>query len=73
MRNPTRPKVKAARDSTAGAVVITFALRQLGVDVDTIPAEVLVAAAGAIATAAAWLKRDGLRGAWKRVVNGDRT
>ncbi|MCW3038118.1 MAG: hypothetical protein JWM31_23 [Solirubrobacterales bacterium] len=71
VRNPPRPKVVAAGQSTVGAVILAYILRLLGVDVDHVPAEVLIGAAGAIATGAAYLKRDGLRGAWQRVVNGE--
>lgn len=71
-RNPVRPKVKAAGQSTVGAVVLAYALRLAGVNVDEIPAEVLIAGAGGLATLGAYLKRDGLRGAWERVVRGER-
>lgn len=69
--NSIRPKVKAAGQSTVGAVVLAYVLRLVGVDVDHIPAEVLIAGAGSIATVAAYLKRDGLVGAWRRLVHGE--
>lgn len=71
MTRKPRPKVVAAGQSTAGAVVLTALLRLVGVHVDTVPPEVLVGAAGLIATAAAYLKRDGLAGAWSRIVHGE--
>lgn len=71
MTRKPRPKVQAAASATTGAVLLAFLLRLLGVDVDRIPPEVLLAAAGAIATLAAYLKRDGLAGAWDRLVRGD--
>jgi len=71
MSNPIRPKVKAAGQSTVGTVILACLLRLVGVHVDTVPPEVLIFAAGAIATCAAFLKRDGLRGAWARLVNGE--
>ncbi len=53
--NPVRPKVKAAGQSTVGAAALAYALRLAGVDVDTIPPEVLILGAGSIATVAAYL------------------
>jgi hypothetical protein len=70
--NPTRPKIKAAGQSTVGAVIVAYLLRLLGVQVDDVPPEALIASAGAIATLAAYVKQDGLRGAWERIVNGER-
>jgi hypothetical protein len=69
--NPARPKVKAAGQSTAVAVILAYVLRLFGVHVDDVPPEVLIAGAGAVATLAAYVKRDGLRGAWERIVDGD--
>ena len=71
-KNPVRPKVKAAGQTTVGATVLVYVLRQLGAPVEDTPSEVIVAAAGALVTGAAWLKRDGLRGAWEQVLDGDR-
>jgi hypothetical protein len=71
MTTKPRPKVQAAASATTGAVILAFLLRLLGVDVEQVPPEVLVAAAGAVATVAAYLKRDGLAGAWDRIVRGD--
>lgn len=68
--NPIRPKVKAAGGGTVLAAVLVYVLRLVGVDVDQIPPEVLVAVGGALATGAAVLKKDGLKGAWQRVANG---
>lgn len=67
--NPPRPKTKAAAGGTVGATALTFVLRLVfGEDfVNSIPLELLVFAGGAIATLAAYLKRDGLTGAWQRL------
>lgn len=65
-----RPKVVAAGTSTGVVVVLAFILRLVGVDVDSIPSEVLVFAGGGIATVVAYIKRDGLAGAWSRIVHG---
>lgn len=69
--NPVRPKVRAAGQSTIAVTALAFLLRLVGVDVNEIPVELLVAAGGGIATLAAYLKRDGLRGAWQRIVHGE--
>jgi hypothetical protein len=79
-RNPWRPKVKAGAQggaaSTVAAAVLAWILRMVGVDVEDVPPEVLIVVGGGLATAlgtlAAYVKRDGLRGAWERLVNGDR-
>lgn len=79
--NPVRPKVKAAARggtaATGSAAIVAWALGVAGVNVDSIPAEVLVLISGVYATtvaaACAYVKRDGLRGAWRRLVNGERT
>lgn len=72
--NPPRPKAKAAAGGTVGATALTFVLRLVfGEDfVNSIPLELLVFAGGAIATLAAYLKKDGLTGAWQRIVRGNR-
>jgi hypothetical protein len=67
-----RPKVQAAGTATGVVVVLAYLLRLVGVDVDQVPPEVLLAAGGALATVAAYLKRDGLAGAWDRIVHGER-
>lgn len=77
--NPVRPKVKAAAQggtaATGAAVVLAYLLRLVGVDVDDIPAEVLLVVGGTLATAigtiAAYVRRDGLRGAWERLMDGE--
>jgi hypothetical protein len=71
MTRKPRPKVQAAGTATGGVVVLAYLLRLLGIDVDSIPPEILLAAGGALATGAAYLKRDGLAGTWDRVVNGE--
>lgn len=70
--NPPRPKAKAAAGGTVGATALTFLLRLVfGEDfVNSIPLELLVFAGGAFATLAAYLKRDGLTGAWQQLVHG---
>lgn len=73
MTSKPRPKVQAAGTATGLVVVIAYVLRLVGVNVDTIPPEVLLAAGGALATAAAYVKRDGLSGTWDRLVHGERT
>jgi hypothetical protein len=70
MTSKPRPKVQAAASGTAGVVTLAFVLRLCGVDVDEVPPEVLLAAAGGVASLCAYLKRDGLAGAWDRIVHG---
>lgn len=65
-----RPKVKASGQATVVTAVLAWLLDALGVDVGSIPPEVLVLAGGAIATAVAYVKRDGLAGAWHDLVHG---
>lgn len=65
-----RPKVKAAASTTGAVTVLAFVLRLLGVHVDDVPPEVLVVVAGALTTLAAYIRRDGLTGAWQRIVTG---
>lgn len=67
-----RPKVQAAGSATIAAAVIAYGLRLVGVDVDDVPPEVLLFGGGALATVAAYVKRDGLAGAWDRIVHGER-
>ena len=69
--NPPRPKVRAAGQSTLAATTLTLILRAAGVDVDEIDPAALVLAGGALATTAAFLKRDGLAGAWQAVWHGE--
>ena len=71
VRNPIRPKQRAAAASTGAAAVVVWIADGLGVDTASVPAPVWVLIAGALATGAAILKRDGLRGAWERLVNGE--
>ena len=71
MANPIRPKTKAVAGASGGTVILIALLRLAGVDVDSIPPEALAAVTGAVATLAAYVKRDGLRGAWERLVNGE--
>ena len=70
-RNPPRPKVVAAGQASVVAGVLAYLLRVCGVNVDDIPPEVLLLAGGTLATLAAYVKRDGLRGAWQHLVDGD--
>lgn len=72
MTTKPRPKVQAAAGASAWTVLLAFVLRLAGVDVDQVPPEVLLLAGGAAATVAAYLKRDGLAGAWDRLVHGER-
>jgi hypothetical protein len=67
-----RPKVQAAGTATGVVVGLAYLLRLVGIDVDGVPPEVLLAAGGALATGAAYLKRDGLAGTWDRIVHGER-
>ena len=69
--NPIRPKQKAAAAATGTAVVVIWIAELLGVDTGAVPAPVWVLVSGALATGAAILKRDGLRGAWQRLVEGE--
>lgn len=71
--NPVRPKVKAAGQTTVGAAVLAYLLRLFGAPVDDVPAEVLIFGAGALSTVAAYVKKDGLTGAWQRLVHGERS
>lgn len=71
MTRSPRPKVRAAGGGTVGTVALAYLLRLCGVRVDEVPPELLLLAAGSIATAAAYLRRDGLAGAWDRIVHGD--
>lgn len=72
--NPPRPKTKAAAGGTLGATALTFVLRLVFGEefVNTIPLELLVFAGGAVATLSAYIKDDGLTGAWQRLVHGRR-
>lgn len=71
-KNPMRPKQKAAAKATGVAAALAYVARKLGVPVDDAPPEVWIVAAGVVTTTVAWLKRDGLRPAWERIVNGPR-
>lgn len=67
------PKVRAAAATTPAVAILAYLLRLVGVDVDAIPAEVLLLAAGTLTTFAAWLRRAGLRGAVNVLLDGQPT
>lgn len=69
--NPVRPKVKAAAAMTGVATVLVWLAGVAGIDTQGVPIEVWVFAGGLVSTVAAYLKRDGLAGAWKLLVNGE--
>lgn len=71
-RNPMRPKQRAAAKATGAAAVLAYIARKLAVPLDDAPPELWILAAGGLTTTVAWLKRDGLRPAWERIVNGPR-
>lgn len=67
------PKVQAAGAGTVIAAVLAFLLPHLGVNVDHLPGWELSLAGGAIATALAYIKRNGLAGVLDLIEHGTDT
>lgn len=68
--NPPRPKVKAAGAGAVAVTVLVWLLGLLDVDTSSVPPEVWALVGGGLSTIAAYVKRDGLAGAWRRLVRG---